>query len=156
MGRGVLQKVRNFRRYDPFVRAWFVPVWLGLGLARAIVLLASFRRLAPWLGQHAGAAVAVPLLDPPQQARAGLVSQTVRLAARHTPWESNCFPQAIVARALLGVYGVPYVLCFGVAREPAGPAGLRAHAWVASGPVAVSGGDGFADYAVVACYASRT
>ena len=84
----------------------------------------------------------------------------MRLAARYTPWTSNCFPQAVVARMLLGIHRIPYAIHFGLMPEsrtgsgapaPAAPrsAGMRAHAWVVAGRVPVTGGHAFHQYTVV-------
>jgi hypothetical protein len=71
--------------------------------------------------------------------------------ARFTPWDSNCFAQAITARLLLGLYGLPYALYFGLKRD-AGSMGMKAHAWVVAGRIRVTGGASFGRYTVVAMY----
>lgn len=147
----VLRKARNFRRHSAFIRLWFLPAWLLLGISRALILIVSFRRLAPHLGVHDGVAPWVPLLARAQEARALDIGRAVRLAARYTPWTSNCFPQAVAARLLLGLYRIPYVLYFGLARDPE-HADMKAHAWVAAGRVRVTGGAGFRAFTVVGCF----
>lgn len=147
-----LRKLHSFRSLSRFEQLWFVPVWLTLGLCRAAILLVPFRRIAPLLGAHLGNCAWVPLLRPVQECRARRIGRVVRLAARYTPWASDCFPQAMAARCLLRAYRVPYALFFGVApgvdRE-----GLAAHAWIAAGRIPVTGGSGFARFTVVACFA---
>lgn len=145
-------KAASFRRQPLFVQAWFLPTWILLGISKALIFTLPFRRLAPWLGRRSAITPWVPLLTPDQEARARLVGQAVRIAARHTPWDSNCLPQAIAARALLGLYAVPYILCLGLTRNPGEPAGMMAHAWVAAGRVRVTGGLGFDQFTVVGCY----
>ena len=146
-------KLGTLFSYPRFVKAWFIPVWLVLGLARLAILTVTFRRIAPRLGNSVGVAPWVPVLDERQTKSARLVGQVIRLAARHTPWESNCFPQAIVARIMLGFYRVPYCLFFGVRRNSATGA-FDAHAWVAAGRVRVIGGLGFDKYTVVGVFVS--
>jgi hypothetical protein len=146
------RKVATFARQPRFIQAWFVPTWILLGLGKALIFGVSFRRLAPRLGRRAGIAPWVPLLTPAQEGRALLIGRTVRLAARYTPWDSNCFPQAVAARVLLGLYRVPYVLYFGLMRDPAEPANLKAHAWVAAGRVRVTGGTSFGQFTVVGAF----
>jgi hypothetical protein len=131
----------------------FICAWLLLGIARASILSVSFRRLAPALGTAVGPAVWIPLLDRQQERRAWQVARAVHAAAARTPWTSNCFPQAIAARVLLGFYGTPCVVCFGLARDR-NAGGLSAHAWVAAGRVPVSGGEGFSAYSVVGAFVS--
>lgn len=146
------RKGQSFGSQPAFVRAWLLPTWLLLGLARLLILAVSFKRLATHLGEPAAAA-SLPLLAPEQQRRARLISRTVQIAARHTPWTSNCFPQAVVARWLLGWHGIPFTLCFGLQRDADRPT-LRAHAWVASDRIQVTGGEGFGHYAVVGIFIS--
>jgi hypothetical protein len=146
------RKAVSFFRQPLFIQVWFPAAWVILGLGKALIFGVSFRRLAPRLGRRSGIAPWVPLLTPAQEGRALLIGRTVRLAARYTPWHSNCFPQAVAARVLLGLYRVPYVLYFGLMRDPAEPASLKAHAWVTAGRVRVTGGTSFGQFTVVGSF----
>lgn len=145
------RKARGFFRNPGFVQVWFVPLWLMLGITKALIFTLSFKRLAPHLGQAMGVAPWVPLLDPVQNARALQIGRAVQLAARYTPWDSNCFPQAVAARLLLGWYGIPYALYFGLMRD-AQTLEMKAHAWVSAGRVAVTGGSSFGQFTVVGVF----
>ena len=147
------RKLSSFLRQPVFIQAWFLPVWLLLGFSKGGILLISFRRLAPRLGRPAGLSLWLPLLDERQVARARQIGRVVQLAARYTPWDSNCFPQAVAARVLLGLYDIPYALFFGLARDPASSV-MQAHAWVAAGKVRVTGGNSFDQFTVVGCFVS--
>lgn len=153
MLQAISRKFRTLLALPGFCLVWLVPVWLLLGVSRLLIKIVSFRRLAPYLGVLSGAAPWVPLLQTHQQSRARDIGRVVRLAARYTPWESNCFPQAVVARLLLGWYGIPYALYFGLLNDR-GAAPLSAHAWVAAGPVQVTGGSAFHQFTVVGVFAS--
>jgi hypothetical protein len=143
--------VRRFRALPRFTRYWFAPAWLLLGVARSLIILLSFRRLAPCLGSLNRDGAVIPLLEDRQETRAAQLKDLLRLVSRHTPWTSNCLPQALAARVLLGLHRIPFAVCFGVQRD--GPDDvISAHAWVVAGRVAVSGGNGFDEYAVVACF----
>lgn len=150
--RALIGKLRRFARRPVFEQAWFIPAWLLLGLSRACISFLSFRILAPRLGMHVGIAPWVPLIDSRDEARARSIARVVAMAARHTPWTSNCFPQALTARILLGLYGIPYCMFLGVSREQG--THMHAHAWVVSGRVAVSGNESFGCFTVVGCFAS--
>jgi hypothetical protein len=141
------RKLQAFFGQSLFVQAWFLPVWLGLGLARATIRLGSFRRIAPGLGRDAGVHPWVPLVPGHVETRALDISRVVRMAARYTPWTSDCYPQAVVARGLLGLYGVPYMLFFGLRRGGSGD--MEAHAWIACGRIPVTGGAAFGRFTVV-------
>jgi hypothetical protein len=118
-----------------------VAAWSLLGLSRLAILLLPFRLVRRALGEHrdprAGATGAP--LDHDALVRAARIGATVQLAARHTPWRSECYPQALTARALLGLAGVPHVVSFGVRRDGDHQV---AHAWVHAGDVPVTGGTG--------------
>ncbi|WOS40470.1 lasso peptide biosynthesis B2 protein [Xanthomonas rydalmerensis] len=141
----------GFLRLPRFERCLLVPAWVLLGAARAAVLALGFRRLAPCLGRGVAEPPPAPVLDARAQRRAIQIGRTLRLAARHTPWESNCLAQALSARCLLGLFRVPHMLCFGAARAPETLA-LQAHAWVVAGPVRVTGGGGVERFARIGCF----
>lgn len=149
----LLRKWRSFLRLPAFRKLWLLPLWLLLGVSKALISTISFQRLAARLGQPLGVAPWVPLVDARQRALALQIGRAVRLAASYTPWDSNCFPQAVAARVLLGLYGVPYALYFGLARDPI-TRETQAHAWVMAGPVAVTGGASFARFTVVGVFAT--
>ncbi|MDR5906852.1 lasso peptide biosynthesis B2 protein [Halomonas qiaohouensis] len=149
----VRRKATSFLRQPGFAKRWLPLLWILLGLSRMTILVFSFRRLAPHLGNPVGISACIPLLTPQQENKAAQIGQAIRLAARYTPWVSNCFPQAVTARLLLGLYGIPYSLYFGVMRDPS-TGEFKAHAWVAAGRVAVTGGYGFNLFTVVGCYTS--
>ncbi|MGY6555537.1 MAG: lasso peptide biosynthesis B2 protein [Wenzhouxiangella sp.] len=155
MHRVLLKPARFFRHHPVFVQLWFLPVWLGLGVAKLAIFTVSFKRLVPRLGVSVGVRPWLPVITPAQERRARRVSRVVQLAARYTPWDSNCFPQAVVARVLLGLYRIPYCLFFGVRRKP-GTGEFDAHAWIASGKVRVTGRYSFHQYAIVGVFAAPT
>ncbi len=149
----LLRKAKSFLHQPLLNQIGFVPVWLLLGMAKALIFTISFRRIAPRLGANAGISAVVPLLDPAKEVRAQQIGRLVRMTVRYTPWDSNCFPQAVVARLLLGWYNVPYALYFGLMREPES-AEMKAHAWVAAGRIRVTGGQSFGQFTVVGCFVS--
>lgn len=147
------RKFLSFLRQPAFIKIWFVPLWISLGLAKILIFLVSFKIIAPYLGVNLGLSPPVSYLLRDEEQRAILIGRAVRLAAKYTPWNSNCFPQAIVARALLGFYRIPYVLYFGL-RLASTAAELEAHAWVCAGKVSVTGGTSFDRFTIVGVFAS--
>lgn len=145
-------KAGTFFSQPLFIQLGFLPVWIVLGISKALIFALSFRRLAPLLGLQSSIAPWVPLLRPEQEQRALLIGRLVRMTVRYTPWASNCFPQAIAARVLLGLFKVPYILYFGLQRDPDDPAGMKAHAWVVAGKIPVTGGQSFGQFTVVGCF----
>ena len=143
--------------------------YVMLGMAWAAIHTVRFKRLVGYLGESKGIEPVVPVVDRHSALRARRVGWVVQTAARFTPWPSNCFAQTLVSTALLQRLGVPHGVYFGVARDegaevssasvwgvpyrrPAVSSGLKAHAWVASGPCAVVGGRSFGEFGVVGCW----
>jgi hypothetical protein len=147
------RKIHTFLRQPYFTQLWFMPVWILLGISKAAIFIMPFRHLVMYLGETVGIQSQVPLLTPDQQIRAVQISRVVKLAACYTPWDSNCFPQAIVSCLLLKVYDIPYALYFGLARVSESSE-FKAHAWVTAGRVGVTGGTSFGYYTVVGCFVS--
>ena len=147
------RKLHNFRKQPLFVQLWFFPTCILLGITKLLIVLVTFHRLSPLLGKHYGATPLIPILEEESEQRALLISRVVRIAALYTPWDSNCFPQALAARILLGLYGIPYTLHFGLAREKEG-SDLEGHAWVVAGRIHVTGGNSFGIYTVVGSFLS--
>ncbi|MCC4619702.1 lasso peptide biosynthesis B2 protein [Xanthomonas cassavae CFBP 4642] len=148
---GVRQSLLAFTRLPRFERLLLVPTWLLLGAARGAVRWIGFRHLARWVGHQMAVPPALPRLDERAQRRALQIGRTVRLAARHTPWRSNCLAQALASHCLLVVFRVAHVLCLGVARSADGAA-LQAHAWVVAGSQHVTGGHGTDRFTRVGCF----
>ncbi len=147
------RKAINFLRKPLWTKFWFLPAWVLLGIAKTAIFTVSFRRLAPLLGVSTSIAPFVPLVNSAEEQRARQIARLVALTARYTPWDSNCFPQAVAARLLLGLYHIPYVLYFGLMKDP-DSSELKAHAWVVTGRVAVTGGVSFNCFTVVGCFLS--
>jgi hypothetical protein len=121
-----------------------------LGLTRLAILVLPFTVVRRALGDHQDprTPTTTPPLGQATLVRAARIGATVRLAARHTPWRSECYPQALTARILLGLARVPHVVSFGVRRDAGA---LVAHAWVHVGDVPVTGGTG-QDYTEVGTF----
>lgn len=120
-----------------------------LALARLALVFVPFRSLAARFGTVApGGTPGGPTLSDPQRDTAREVSWAVTRAARYTPFEAVCLPQAIAAKAMLSRRHIGSVMHFGVAKKQDAP--LDAHAWLDAGGVEVTGypvGEGFVEVA---------
>ena len=146
------RKLNSFFSQSFTTQYLLVPAWLLTGIARLIVLTLPFRMFAQGLGAHHGVSAFIPLLEGKQQARALSIGRAVRMSSTLAPWNANCQAQAIAARWLLGVFGVPYAIFYGIAKDPVEQ--MKAHAWVCSGPIQVTGGYGFDEFTVVAVFSN--
>ncbi len=145
------RKMRTLRRMPLRTLALLPCAWVLLGLARIAILTVQFRRIAPLLGTRADLDYRPPRLADALDQRALRIGQVVRLAARYSVWNANCFPQALCAALLLRCARVPHIVYFGVRKGSEGQ--IEAHAWVAAGLRAVTGGGGHARFAVVGAFA---
>ncbi|HCS28295.1 MAG TPA: lasso peptide biosynthesis B2 protein [Spongiibacteraceae bacterium] len=145
-----VRKFRSFLALPISVKFLLAPTWVLLALARLTVLFVPFHRIAPFLGRPAPIAAWTPVLTRNQLRAARILKCAIATAARHTPFEASCLTQAIAARVLLGLAGIPYALYFGVSHDT--DKILEAHAWIVCGPVWVCGGNGFRSYAPIHCF----
>lgn len=150
----IRRKWQSWWRMPGMERFWFFMAYPLLGLARLALLTVPFRWIAPALGRNHRTAAFVPLATPDQMRQALAMGRGIRTAARYTPWESKCLAQAMVARGLLGLNRLPYGLYLGLRNEEHKLDSMSAHAWVCSGPVAVTGGHSFGQFTVVGTFAS--
>ena len=138
---GLGHTVRGFVRLGHRDQFRLVAAWSLLGFCRLLILLLPFRVVRRLLGEHQSRAPdqapAPAPLDPVRRARAERIGLVVTLAAQHTPWKSECYPQALAARGFLTARRIPHRVCFGVRRDGSA---LVAHAWVQAGDITVTGG----------------
>ena len=126
---------------------------LALLIAKLSIWLVSFRRLSPLMGVQTGVAPWTPVISNAQTHRARQISRVVNRASRYTLTEVNCFPKALVARALFGLYRIPYCLFFGLRRDE-GTGDFDAHAWIVSGDAYLGMRSSFRRYRVLNVFAS--
>jgi hypothetical protein len=120
-----------------------------LAVARLVVLLVPFRFYSSYLGMHMAES---PVGENNAAPRTTLrrVAWAIGAISRRAPWRCRCLEQALAAKVMLRVRGVPNTLYLGVARSA--DKQLEAHAWVRSGPFYVTGGNGRDRYAVVSTF----
>lgn len=130
--------------------ALFAAALAGMTVAAILIRLAPIRRIAPHLGQAMGAVGYVPLAPPSAISRARRVRAAIGQAARTVPWRNDCYPQALAGVMLCRLLRIPVAMHLGVRLDRDGEP--EAHAWLTTGPVAVTGGAGSASYTPVACF----
>lgn len=145
------RKFITWHRLPITEKALFFEAAYFLGIARLAVLLVPFKRIAPTLG------TLVAHTDVSQESspdpKALQIARAIARAVRYTPWESVCLPQAIAAQRMLRRRGMEWRLYLGVAREEEAP-GLKAHAWLYSGPIILCGAAGHQQFSIVSVFSS--
>jgi hypothetical protein len=119
--------------------------WLA---ASRLALLAPFSRVAPYLGRHMAESSSADVPDRQDFLRD--LSWALGLAGRHLPWTCRCLVRAMAGKRMLDRRGIPSTLYLGLAKE--GEMGLKAHAWLRSGPMIVTGAEVRADYQTIASF----
>jgi hypothetical protein len=142
----IVRKLRAFTRLPGETRALIVEAGLALALGAVLAEL-PLRWYAGWLGEK-DADHPVAAHDPETNARVRAVGWAIRLIAGRVPFRSNCLPQAIAARALLGRRGLPVTVYFGAAFATRDS--LKAHAWAQSGAITLTGNSARRGFHIVA------
>jgi len=144
------RRIANFLR-RPWRDQWLVvQVYLLLGITRLAIDTLSFRRLEWLLGQRM---VESPHDLPLEQLRqARRIGWAIAAVSPYTPWQSNCFPQALTAKLLLRRRGIPTTLYLGAAFKKEKVAELEGHAWLRCGPIYITGGDGSKHFGAIASF----
>jgi hypothetical protein len=140
-------------RDDPAFAGLVGVSWLLLVLARAVIKVASMRRIAGHLGARGEETPAdeVPIGS---HGRIRRIRGAIRIAAPLTPTTSNCYPQALTAHTLLRASRLPSTFYYGAAFRP-DEQGLQTHAWVRCGPFVVTGAPEHRYFSPVASFAYR-
>lgn len=149
----IKRKLVTFCKMSLQQQAFFCINFVLCGIARAAINTLPWRYLTRYFGQFNRSTVCSTLPSEKQTYQARQIGQSVRLAAKYTPWDSSCLTQAMVAKFWCRRYKIPYVFYIGFAKAPDEPTRYKGHAWLTSGSVAVTGGNGFAGFHVVCSYA---
>ncbi len=124
------------------------------GIARASISCLSYKRLHPYFGNSYPMKVASTILSKEQIYYALQIRRSIALTVKYTPWNSSCLTQAMVAKFWCQYYGIPYFLFVGLAKKSDKPLGQDAHAWITTGPIAITGGYSFGAYHVIYSYSN--
>jgi len=151
----ILQRLRSLTRVlrrDPGFAALTCAAWVILVISRGVITLFPLRRISSLLGKQ--------LYETPEHGipverlvRVRKIRRAIHKAQPHTPTNSNCYPQALTAYALLRCFRLASTFYYGVAFDADGTQ-LETHVWIRSGPVFVTGAPEYLKFATVGSYAS--
>lgn len=137
------KKLQRFSRLPMLDRILTYEAAIYLAIARAWLLIVPFRKIAETLGtSHPAAGPWKDLVSTSERDDeiSRRISEAVKRAAKNIPVHAVCIQQAIAAKMMLRRRGIPSVMHFGVARGlPESADALRAHAWLQTGTVEVTG-----------------
>ncbi|MGD2087436.1 MAG: lasso peptide biosynthesis B2 protein [Candidatus Aminicenantes bacterium] len=132
--------LKKFWQLPPGEKVLFWEALYRLLWARLAILIFPFRKIAPRLGEHMKE---TPKEEQPQYTRTLMqIAQALRRAGRYTPWESACLVQSIAGKMMLKRRKIPSTLYLGVTKEKKEKKKLKAHAWLRSGNIILTGQKG--------------
>jgi hypothetical protein len=136
----------------------FLEAFYRLLTARLILLIFPFRIIAQRLGTHMQV---TPLETEPLYNQTLLqIRKALRRATKYIPLKSACLVQALAAYRMLKRRNIPSTLYLGVAKnhKDSKKKPLKAHAWLRSGDVILTGQKGvnLSDFTVVSTFASSS
>ena len=144
-----MRRLGRFLRLSSSDRRLFVEAAIWLGVARLALLMVPFRWITPFLGRH--------MAESPQTTESEhkeiveRISRVVQTASRHMPWECKCLTQAIACKSMLKRRGLRTTLYLGVAKGS--EENLKAHAWLRTGDLIVTGARDMDRFIVVSTFA---
>lgn len=121
------------------------------GLIRFGVLFIPFRKLASIAGNYNQESD-----DQLSEAQVNIVNELgwiSEVVSRHTPWMSKCLVKALTTLLMLKRRKISSTVYLGVAKDQ--ESNLVAHAWLRSGRIIVTGGQGAIKFTQVAKFASN-
>ena len=144
----LLIKLKKFIALSAFEKKLIWYAWWWSLAAKILIPTVPFRRFKSLLG--APMVEHCVRLTPQEQLLAKQIKSAVSRADRLLPFHCQCFVLAIAAQRLLLKHKVPTTLYLGVAKDPIKT--LKAHAWVRSGTMMVTGGAGHQAFTVTATF----
>lgn len=132
----MIEKIYKFIKLENKRKILFIKAFVILGISRALVLSISFKNLSKNLGTHS---VETSYEECEDITVIRPIKWAVNTAAKFTPWNSNCLAKAITAQRMLNKRKISSTIYFGVIKEKGE---LKAHAWLRSGNIYVTGGNG--------------
>lgn len=150
-----IQKIHGAWRLSWQQKIWIIVLYPISGIVRASVLVIPFKYLHKSLGIHSRNLQFCTVITESQLQKARQIGNAIIIMSKYTPWESNCMVQAILARWVLSLYGIPYVMYMGAYMTKDRSEPMKAHAWITAGPRIVVGAKGHQRYAIVSTFASK-
>jgi hypothetical protein len=136
-------KNRSLKAYLLFVETWFL-----LAIARLLLFFLPFKKIVPVLGSVNSDNAPLNTINNEIFA---LLCLSIKRACRYSPWRTKCFEQAIAAKMALRRRQIICTIFFGVYQN-IDDNKLKAHAWLESNGVVITGGGNLEQYTIVGSF----
>lgn len=143
---------------------WVLPLYCKFMCSCSFLLLALFGlivKILPmpfflfYFGSYHGTLKMSIVLNDKQKNLALNIGRMIRLTAKYIPWNCTCLPQALVAIFWCKLLNIPYVFYIGLCRGSIEKKNnYLSHAWLMSGPYALTGGNCLNSHNVISTYSS--
>lgn len=133
-------------------KAWLLAFLLGMPLAWIGVRVLPMRRLLPLVGAPLENRRVSVLATRTQWRKARSMGKLMHAMGERMLPSSRCLVEALCVKWMLNRYDIPAVFYLGARLDKEKKEGMRAHAWVRVGPVAVVGGPSEREYPIVATF----
>ncbi len=143
----MLHKFKKFTKLSREEKFLFIEAFFLLGIMRFALLTLSFKRLTRSLKQTPKRKE-LTALNKEEQKTALKVGIAINSAAAHTPWESACLVQSLVAYKMLKRRGIAGVFYLGVAKK----GDVKAHSWTQCGDVIITGENGHELFTIISVF----
>lgn len=130
------KKAVNFLKRNSRDKLLCIQAFILCGIARITILLISFNKIKKYIGTYNKESSFD--IENSQYQYIKKISWAVNRASQFTPWESKCLVQALTAQRMLKHRNIYSTLYLGVAKD--GEKDMKAHAWLRSGAMIVTGG----------------
>ncbi|SDF67695.1 lasso peptide biosynthesis B2 protein [Chitinophaga filiformis] len=126
----------------------FIQAWVCIAIARCMLVFMPFRKIAPLLGKSVAA---VDPFSTRRSSRPERIRAAIRRAAACSPWRAKCFEQALAGKMMLTYKHMSGIVFFGINKVGDD---LKAHAWLESEGVIITGGREADQFIVIARFQS--
>lgn len=144
------RKVYKFFSLSFSQKCMFFEALFWLVLAKLLIVLVPFRKIAPYLGVLNGDVRS--RLSSAETKKSEAVKLAILMTSGNVGWKSVCLDQAMAASVMLKRRKVPHQLCMGVKKDEQ-KAAIEAHAWIMCGDKILIGGQRSRLFAVTALFA---
>jgi len=133
--------IQKFFKQDKLNRKYLLESLFFLGWSRFLIRVFHFKKIASFL-QAKQKSTRTSDNDDIKK-----IAAAIKTMSSHTFWKSNCLTQALTARFMLNRRGIKSVVYFGVVADEKDF--LKAHAWVESNGMIVTGKKGMDSFKVI-------
>jgi hypothetical protein len=145
-----MSRLNKFIHLSGLERQLLVEAIVWLGLSRMAIMM-PFRWIAPCLGRQMATTPNTGHRHRHELELVRLISWAINTAGRHVPWDCKCLARAIAGKQMLRRRKIPSTLYLGLAKEE--NVGLKAHAWLKSGDIILTGHLEMPEYTVISTFA---